>query len=297
MKSYLILFTLFLPLCIKAQDDLLSLLEDSTAKAPKEKVYATFKTTRVINLASVENVAGGVLDFKIGHRFGFLNSGVEEFFGLDNATIRIGGEYGLSNNLMIGLGRSSYQKTIDGYFKWKIISQTSGSGGFPFTISAFSSIAWKTLNTNPDRENLLSNNLFYSSQIIIGTKINESLSFQVSPTLVHRNLTANTSEKNDVLAIGAGGRIKLTKRLALNAEYVYLLPDQISSEFKPSLSVGFDIETGGHVFQLHATNSTSMIEKGFIAETVGDWAQGDIHFGFNISRVFTIKKQKMKNKK
>ena len=133
---------------------------------------------------------------------------------------------------------------------------------------------------------------FYTGQLIIGSKLTEGLSLQISPTVVHRNLTLTTNEKNDVLAVGAGGRIKLSKRTSLNAEYIYLLPNQISSEYKPSLSIGFDIETGGHVFQLHASNSTSMIEKGYIAETVGDWGQGDIHFGFNISRVFTIRKPK-----
>jgi len=294
MKKYILPFLLSLPLALLAQNDLLSLLEDSTSGNPREKVYATFKTTRVINLPSVENVAGGVLDFKINHRFGFLNSGIKELFGLDQATIRIGGEYGFSNNFMIGLGRSSFEKTLDGYFKWKIVGQSSGKGSFPFTISLFGSTAWKTLNTTPDRTNYFSNNLVYTSQLIIGSKISSRFSLQVSPTLIHRNLTLNNQEKNDVLAIGAGGRIKLTKRMSLNGEYIYLLPDQISSIYKPSLSVGFDIETGGHVFQLHATNSTAMIEKGYIAETVGDWADGGIHFGFNISRVFTIRKQKMK---
>ncbi len=279
----------------QAQEDLLALLADSSDMNKKEPVTATFKTTRIINLPSIENTAPGVLDFKIGHRFGFINSGVNEFFGLDQATIRLGFEYGLSKGLMIGIGRSSFEKTIDGYFKWKIIKQTSGSHSFPFTVSIYGSSALKTVNSNPDRKNFLVNNLFYTGQVLIASKLTEGFSLQISPTYLHRNLTLNRTEKNDVLAIGAGGRIKLTKRTSLNAEYVYVLPNQISStEFKPSLSIGFDIETGGHVFQLHATNSTSMIEKGYIAETVGDWGQGDIHFGFNVSRVFTIKKQKVK---
>ncbi len=277
-----------------AQEDLLSLLgEDEAAKA-NEPVTATFKTTRIINLPSVENTAPGVLDFKIGHRFGFINSGVKEFFGLDQATMRLGFEYGLTKGLMVGIGRSTFEKTLDGYFKWKLIKQSTGSHSFPFTISIFGGTALKTLNTDPDRKNLFVNNLTYTGQVLIGTKITEGLSFQISPTYLHRNLTLNRNEKNDVLAVGAGGRVKLTKRTSLNAEYVYVLPDQISTDFKPSLSIGFDIETGGHVFQLHASNSTSMIEKGYIAETVGDWGQGDIHFGFNISRVFTIRKQKIK---
>jgi hypothetical protein len=115
---------------------------------------------------------------------------------------------------------------------------------------------------------------------------------QLSPTLVHRNLVKTKAEKNDVLGLGTAARIKLTKRVALNGEYIYILPNQLASPYQNGISIGFDIETGGHVFQLHFTNSASMIEKGFFAENTGDWTNGDIHFGFNVSRVFTVKRQK-----
>ena len=111
------------------------------------------------------------------------------------------------------------------------------------------------------------------------------------PTVVHRNLVKTSLESNDVYSIGAAMRYKLTKRTSLNIEYFYVLPEQLANGFNHSLSIGFDIETGGHVFQLHFTNSTSMIEKGFIAETSGNWGTGDIHFGFNISSVFTVGKR------
>ncbi|MEP7321445.1 MAG: DUF5777 family beta-barrel protein [Saprospiraceae bacterium] len=293
MKKYLLItICLLVGLSGKTQD-MLSLLSDSTAKM-KEPVTAIFKTTKVINLQSVENTAAGVFDFKLGHRFGFLNTGLKELFGLDQATMRLGGEFGLTNDLMVGIGRSTYEKTLDSYFKWRIIRQSTGSHSSPVTVSAFGSIALKTIRTNPERKNYIVDNLFYTGQLIIGAKINDGLSLQVSPTVVHRNLTLNSAEKNDVFAVGAGGRIKLTRHTSFNVEYIYILPDQISTEFKNSLSLGFDIETGGHVFQIHATNSTSMIEKGFISETVGDWADGGIHFGFNISRVFTLWRPKKK---
>jgi hypothetical protein len=164
----------------------------------------------------------------------------------------------------------------------------------PITAAAFSSMAITTLRwVNPDRENLFSSRLYYSFQLILGRKFSKNFSFQVSPSIVHRNLVATKAESNDVFAIGAAARIKLTKRVALNTEYIYVLPDQLAPEFHNSFSIGFDIETGGHVFQLHFTNSTSMIEKGFIAETVGEWKNGDIHFGFNVSRVFTVVKPKV----
>ncbi len=286
-KSLLLCFSFLLTaMTIAAQDDLLSLLgEEETT----EVVQASFKTNRVINLHSLENTPGGDLDIKISHRFGFLNSGAYELFGLDQSTIRIGGDWGITDRLMVGVGRSSFEKTYDGFIKFKLLRQTTGAKNFPFTVALMSSMAIKTIRpSDPDRENYFSNKLAYTFQMILGRKISNGFSLQLSPTLVHRNLVATTAEKNDVLALGAGARIKLGKRVSLNAEYVYVLPDQLADQYKNSLSLGFDIETGGHVFQLHFTNSTSMIEKGFIAETVGEWGEGDIHFGFNIARIFTL---------
>jgi hypothetical protein len=226
---------------------------------------------------------------KISHRFGFLNGGIKELFGLDQATIRIGFDYGVFDRLMIGVGRSSFEKTYDGFFKLKVLKQSSGLKKMPFTISWFSSSAIKTTPfQNPDRENFFSSRLYYVNQILIGRKFTESFSLQLIPGVVHRNLVKTRSESNDVFDLGIGGRIKLSKRTSINAEYIYLFPDQLAPGFRPSLSLGFDLETGGHVFQLHFTNSTSMIEKGFISETTGNWMDGDIHFGFNVSRVFTV---------
>lgn len=268
------------------EDDLLGLLgEDETV----DYAYAAFKTNRIINLHSVENTAKGVLDFKISHRFGFINGGLSELFGLDQASIRIGADYGVSERFMIGFGRSSFQKTYDGFMKYKILRQSSGAKVMPVTFSLLTSATINTLEfQDPDRENKFSSRMYYVFQGLIGRKFSESLSLQFSPTLVHRNLVKNASEANDVISLGVGGRMKLTKRTSFNAEYIYVLPDQLAPGFRNSFSVGFDIETGGHVFQLHFSNSTSMIEKGYITETVGNWFDGDIHFGFNVSRVFTI---------
>ena len=273
-----------------AQDDLLSLLEDD--KPQTEFTKASFKTTRVINSQSLENTAGGVLDMKISHRFGPLNGGGYELFGLDAATIRIGLDYGISDKLMVGLGRSSVQKTFDGFVKYKLLRQSTGARSMPVTLIWFSSTALNSLKWQyPERENYFSSRLAFTHQLILGRKFSEGFTLQLMPTVVHRNLIATPEEKHDVLAMGAALRQKLTRRLAINAEYYYVLPDQIDPRFKNSLAIGFDIETGGHVFQLHFTNSTAMVEKGFITETDGSWGKGDIRFGFNISRVFTIKQK------
>ncbi len=268
------------------EDDLLALLGEEEVT---DYTYATFKANRIINLHSVENTARGVLDIKISHRFGFLNSGISDLFGLDQASIRIGADYGITKRLMVGFGRSSYEKTYDGFLKYKILRQSSGAKTMPVTASFLATTAIKTIPfQNPDRENYISSRMYYTFQVLIGRKFSESISVQLSPTVVHRNLVRTSSEANDVYSLGAGGRLKLTKRTSLNLEYVYVLPNQLAPGYRNSFSVGFDIETGGHVFQLHFTNSTSMIEKGYIAETVGNWLNGDVHFGFNVSRVFTV---------
>lgn len=270
------------------EQDLLLLLgrEETT-----EYAAASFKTNRVINMHSLESTSAGVFDFKISHRFGFISGGIYELFGLDQASIRLGGDYGISDRLTIGVGRSSYEKTYDGYIKYKVLRQSTGRRTTPVTLAVLGTMAISTLKwAVPDRENLFSSRLSYASQLIIGRKFNNVFSVQLSPSWVHRNLVKTAAEKNDVFALGFGGRIKLNKRLSINGEYIYVLPDQLAEQFTNSLSIGFDIETGGHVFQLHFTNSTSMIEKGFIAETVGQWGKGQVHFGFNISRVFTVVK-------
>jgi len=277
------------------EEDLLSLLgEESTINY----TTASFKSTRVINLHSTENMAAGELDIRISHRFGFISGGIYELYGLDESTIRLGADYGISDRLMIGAGRSSYEKTYDGFFKYKILRQSTGARNTPLTMAFMSSMAVKTLKpSDPTRENYFSSNLYYTFQLILGRKFSDNFSLEIVPSLVHRNLVATVEEENDVFAIGAGGRIKLSKRVSLNAEYIYVLPNQLAPQYYNSLSIGFDIETGGHVFQLHFSNSTSMIERGFIAETLGHWGKGKdpegepftIHFGFNLSRVFNVK--------
>jgi hypothetical protein len=273
-----------------AQEDLLSLLGDEEEETV-EYAKASFKTNRVINLHSLESTAGGVFDFKVSHRFGYLNGGFYELFGLDNASIRIGGDYGITDWLTVGAGRSSYEKTYDGFVKYKFLRQSSGARKMPLTAALLATTAVKSVRwSNPDRQNYFSHRMYYTFQLILGRKFSEGFSLQVSPTVVHRNLVKTRQEANTVTAVAAAGRVKLTKRLALNAEYIYVLPDQLAPGFRNSLSLGFDIETGGHVFQLHFTNSTAMLEHGFVAETIGDWAKGGVHFGFNISRVFTLAK-------
>lgn len=266
-------------------------LEKESEKNEINYTTATFKTTRLIDGHTAETIGKGVLDVKISHRFGMLSNGAYELFGLDNATMRLGLDYGITRNLMVGIGRSTFEKTIDAFFKIKLIRQSTGKREMPVTVSYVPTIAIRTLKwEDPTRKNFFSSRLSYTHQLIIGRKFSERTSLQLMPTYIHRNLSGLVTDPNDMFAIGIGGRQKLTKRISFNAEYYYLLPAYKTEGTTNALSVGFDIETGGHVFQLHFTNSRAMTEKNFITETTGKWEKGDILFGFNISRVFNIGK-------
>lgn len=277
-----------------AQDttDIMGQLENEVKAENKnqtEYTKATFKTTRLINGHSTENVAAHVLDFRISHRFGTLNNGAYALFGLDNATMQLDFDYGITDRLMVGIGRSTYQKTFTTFFKYKILRQSTGYKNMPITLSYVPTVALKTIKwDNPNQKNYFSSRLFFTHQLIIGRKFSEKTSLQLMPTYIHRNIANLVSDPNDILAIGIGGRQKISKRVSINAEYYYQLPGYKLPNTTNSLSLGFDIETGGHVFQVHFTNSTGMTERSFISETTGKWEKGDVLFGFNISRVFNI---------
>lgn len=291
-----IIFLLF-SIQVFAQDDDLDALLGSLEQETTEYVTGTFKSTRVINLHSIEKVAAQSLDFRIAHRFGSLDGGAYEFFGLDQATIRLSLEYGVTNWLMVGVGRSTYEKTIDGFLKLNVLRQSTGKRNMPIGVSYFSSVTSNGLKwTNTDRTNYFRSRLAYVHQIIIARKMSNAISLQLSPTIVHKNLVATVDDQNVTGAVGLSGRIKLSKRVTWNAEYIYRVPPSIETaaytDFYNSFSIGFDIETGGHVFALHVSNSLPMIEKGFITETNKSWENNGIHFGFNISREFTFRKIK-----
>ncbi|MBS4065196.1 MAG: hypothetical protein KGZ74_11590 [Chitinophagaceae bacterium] len=296
-KTGLFIFSVMMVLAVKAQEiDLDKMLEEEQKKEQKNKVQfteATFKTTRIIHGHSIENTAPGILDLKISHRFGQINGGLYEFFGLDNASMRWGFDYGLSPKLTIGFGRSTYQKQYDLFFKYKILRQSTGKVNMPVSLSLMSTAMVQTLKwTNPTAPNKFSSRLYYAYQLLLARKFSENTSLQLMPVMVHYNLVPKATDPNDIIALGIGGRQKISKRVSINFEYYYQLPEYKFDATTNSLSIGFDIETGGHVFQLHFTNSPGMTERIFVSETYGRWDKGDILFGFNVSRVFSFKKRK-----
>jgi hypothetical protein len=278
----------------QAQDELLRQLEKQTADTLKrEVVAATFKGTHIVNSQSVETPGQGTLAFLIQHRFGTLNSGAYEFFGLDQAQLRLSFEYGVNNRLTLGLGRSSQEKTFDGFVKYRALRQTSGPRPMPLSVTLLASTAITTLKFSQTQDRNTPSRLSYAYQVLLARKFSSSLSVQLMPTLIHRNYVATAAEENDVYAIGGGLRQKLTKRIALTADYFYLLPGNTADNFRDAIGVGVDIETGGHVFQLHFTNAQGMVEKFFVPQTIGNFFDGDIYFGFTVARNFTVKSQKI----
>ncbi|GAA3921934.1 DUF5777 family beta-barrel protein [Hymenobacter algoricola] len=297
MKSTLLRFLLLLTTLLglasraHAQDELLKELEaqrpDSLSPA-RDITLATFKGTHIINSQSVETPGKGTLLFLIQHRFGTLNSGAYNFFGLDQAVLRLSFEYGLNDRLAVGLGRSSSEKTFDGFLKYRALRQSDGARAMPVSVTLLASSALTTLRfEGPERD--LASRLTYTYQALIARKFSPDLSVQLMPTVIHRNFVDGRQDQNDVYALGAAFRQKITKRLALTGDYFYMLPGATADNFRNALGLGVDIETGGHVFQLHFTNAQGIIEKFFVPQTTGNFFDGDIYFGFNVSRAFTVK--------
>ena len=290
-------FLLFLTVStVFAQDDLLDMLEKDN-KPATTYTTASFKATRIVNSHNVETLKKKHMDYVIGHRFGSLSDRpFYNFLGMDlGANTRMAFEYGITDALTVGLGRNSSQRTYDVYAKYRLIRQSQGLHASPVTVTVFGSSAMitndsdasMTFTSNAQRQN-------YVTQIMVARKFGERLTLQVAPTFVYRGKVL-AGDQTSLGAMGLGGRYKLTKRLSLNGEYYLTAPQSPlpTGDLKPrhnSFALGFDIETGGHVFQLHVTNSRSMIEKQFIAETTGDFLTGKqtLHFGFNISRMFSL---------
>ncbi|MBX2906432.1 MAG: hypothetical protein KF744_10370 [Taibaiella sp.] len=278
-------------------DKLLDELNDDGGKAKKEPVTSTFKATRIINSSTVENLAPGVLDFRILHRFGRVSDGVDNFYGFDNATTRIGLDYGVTKWLMVGLGHNTLFKANDGFAKVKLLTQKKN--GTPLSISYFAGISvdgGAAPKLPPGMDWYFTHRMAYAHQLLLARKFSNRLSLQLMPTVIHQNLVDSTKWSNTTIGLGVGGRIKVSNRVAITGEYYFRgnNSDMLLSGATTynSLSIGCDIETGGHVFQLFFTNSNGMTERSFVTQTTDTWEKGRIHFGFNISRVFTVVKPK-----
>lgn len=296
MNSLKYTFTFLLSiLCLSsfAQDDPMKILEQEETKV-NPLTIATFKTTRIINMHTIETCGKRTLDFKISHRFGPVNSGAEDFWGLDGgASIRIGLEYSYDGRLQFGIGRTSYQKMLDGFAKYRLLRQTE-NGSMPLSVTLFSSMFYTTQKdpnkstTGIDKYENSTSRMSYVHQAIIGRKFGSKFSAQIAPFFVHYNQVDKITDLNDIYGIAGGLRFKFSRSMALTAEYAYRINDYSRDNYYNSLGIGIEIETGGHVFQMHFTNSFGLAENQFLPYTTNRWDNAGIRLGFNISRVFTI---------
>tara|TARA_R110001583_G_scaffold412_4_gene3859 strand:- start:1505 stop:2356 length:852 start_codon:yes stop_codon:yes gene_type:complete len=283
MNKITLITVLFVSFISYSQEDLLNEL----AKEVKidSSITSAFKGLKIVNLESTKLVAKRDFYLIIAHRFGSVKGGLKELFGLDQSSARFSFIFGVSDWLNIGVSRSSFNKTYDVAGKYRLLQQQEN--GFPFTVVGYNSIA---INTALDSDNYSSfefkHRLTYVSELLISRKINEKISLQITPIVFHENYVQNNSQENTQYALGGGGRYKLSKHVTFNIDYAYHLNRADNSLFNNPLSIGFDIETGGHVFQVHFTNSQPMYDSGFLTNAAGDWGNGDFFFGFNLSRVF-----------
>ncbi|MDP4220608.1 MAG: DUF5777 family beta-barrel protein [Bacteroidota bacterium] len=270
-----------------AQESLLDLVKDTIPQT--EYIKNAFKSTRIINGQSIEMLGAGSLDFRILHRFGPINGGPSQLFGLDQSTIRFSFDYAPFNDLLVGFGRSSIKKEYDGSVKYRLIQQSKGARQMPLSVVLVAGVTCETLPF-PDQtiSNYFTSRLAFFQQVLLGSKLNDDFSVQLSPTLVHRNLVDLKSDPHDIYALGFGGRIRVTNRISFTFDWFHPFNGMKSGLNYDPIAVGFDIETGGHVFQVHLSNSNGMNEKAFITETYNNWLKGGIQLGFNISRMFQL---------
>jgi len=267
-----------------AQDDLLKQLD--TVK-PKEKQVeiAAFKGLQICNMQSTKLAAKGEWYVLISHRFGDLTEGLDNFFGLDDAYTKIGAIYGITNGLSVGLSRQTNNKIYELTAKYRIKSQEEN--GFPVTVVGYNTM---DINTNLSTDiypNLEFNNrLAYTTQLLVSRKFSDRFSAEIAPVFIHKNLYDPTTERDNQFVIGTGGRYKLTKRLSVNLEYAARIDAPENDVYHDLLSVGLDIETGGHIFQLVFSNCQTMNDVYVFSNATGKWNGGSIYFGFNLYRVF-----------
>ena len=289
---FVILVTTFFHSTLFAQEELLKELEASQVQ-DTDYTFQTFKGTRLVNGHTIETKAKGTLEFIFAHRFGAVNGGLYEMFGLDEAYVRLGLDYGLAKNMSVSVGRNSVDKTLDGYMKYKLAGQRKGLTHFPETITALAGVAYQLLPRSDAVPEGFKNidRLAYVGQLLIARKFNSNFSLQVMPSIIHKNAVDQTREDNDQFAMGIGARYKITKSVALSGEYYFRSNVPDANQSHNTLGFGVDIETGGHVFQLLLTNTIGLTERAFITETEGDFGDGDIHFGFNVTRSFQLKRK------
>lgn len=290
MKIKLLFLSLICFSSLSAQDLISELGGDS---GEKEYVSATFKSTRLINLPTNETVGPKTLDFRISHRFGTINSGAYNAWGLDGtASIRLGLDYSYDGRLMFGIGRSNVEKMVDGHIKYRLLRQTVDNN-MPISLTIFTGAyrnGTKTAGVPLDPFYYPIDRFSYVTQLIFARKFDPTFSLQLAPFFVHYNIVNSITDKNDMYGVAGATRIKFSKRSAVTIEYAWRYPNDytLDTKYYDSFGIGYELETGGHVFQVHLTNSLGIADNQYLVRTTDSWSDKGIRLGFNISRVFTV---------
>jgi len=296
MRNSLTIILILCTLPSFAQNDLMDILDKETEKTTDYTVQ-TFKGTRLVNGQTIETKGKNELEFIFAHRFGPMSGGAYELFGLDQAYVRYGLEYGITNKLGVGIGRNSVDKTIDGYVRYKVLRQSKGESSVPVTVTFFGNAAYlaspKTSDASYDIQPV--DRMSYTGQLLIARKFTSIFSLQLMPSMVHKNTVDKSIENNDTFLLGIGGRIKVSRSVAITSEYYHRFDVVETNPYYNPIGIGVDIETGGHVFQLVLTNTRGLTERAYLTETTGQVSNGDIHFGFNVTRTFQMKKKAEKS--
>jgi hypothetical protein len=289
MKFFKITFIFFFIFCFEisnAQDELLNELESvNEVKKEKEKEIAAFKGLQICSMQSTKLSAKGEWYFIVSHRFGDLTDGSTNFFGLDNALTKIGGLYGLTEWLTVGFSRHTLNKNYEFSAKYRFKAQEVN--GFPVTIVGYNTLDINSKLTKEEYPELkFTNRLAFSSQLLISRKFSNNFSLELNPIYIHKNLYEPLFEEKDNFLLACGGRYKLSKRLSLNMEYGARLNPRENELYHNPVTIGLDIETGGHVFQLVLSNSQAMNDVSYFTNANGLSEGKGIYFGFNMYRVF-----------
>jgi hypothetical protein len=263
--------------------------EDSTAVKSSDPVSSTFGTTVLIDNPTVMSVDKGRLQLQIQHRFGLINT-IKDLYGVyASANSRISLSYGITEDLMVGFGTTKDYQLQDLYWKLAILHQTENNS-MPVSLSYYGNVVLDARPDaafgDPDKYRGI-HRFSYFNELIIARKLSEKFSVQVAPSVVYYNAvpqySADSTYKNVSLGISLGGRANLFGNHSLIVEYDQCLTDQPKVGTKPNLSIGWEINSPTHTFQIFAANYSGIVAQRNLVFNQNDFTKGQFLIGFNIT--------------
>ncbi len=286
----LMFFSIYSGHCL-GQDDLMQVLK-TEAPVNNEKVIATFKGDKIINIETNETVRENNLDVRISHLFGNMGAesggGIHNLYGIDqSADIRIGFHYGITDKLMLGVARAKRNENFEGLVKYRVLEQTS-DGGMPVSMTLYGNMTYSIKESDAFVKDVY--RMTYCAQAIFAYKYSSKFSVALTPGFLHRNFVT-ADDENDTYSLSGGFRFKFTRSASIIADYSHTFGrDNLQQDFNDVLGAGVEIETGGHVFSIMFTNASGILENDYLVNTMDSWSEGGFKFSFHISRMFSMSK-------